>query len=423
MAIINRSSFTLVLTALLSSAVNGQSNINYAQCLSTSDTRVRQNTGFDDDIEGNERRTYGNLCSGSLAFGSTATETPIPSRNGDPFRRFCDLIDRYPNVQNLMATGNSPHTVFAPTDAAFAKIDGLLGRVDEQRLLELHILPQARYTRDLRCGQTYRTINTQQDRRNTQRSKTQCVTADKTQQIGPGNTVNGLNPTIGNPNNIFPRESFQNQDFFDVTYIGTDVADDLEDDFFAQDVTSCNGVIHVVDEILLPGGDVLRPYNYGAAYGPPTYGAPYNAPYNAPYGAVPSSYGSYNSYYGYYGGPNPAYGPGYGVRRPSYYGNLRYNNYYGKANKYAKKGFKGGKGAKGAKGYGPLVRPPQVSIPYNNYYFRKLTGEESNENTLSDAEFFGTEGLAGVETSEKNEGNRKRRLEALLEPDGNIEVV
>jgi len=416
MAIINRSSFTLVLTALLSSAVDGQSNINFAQCSVTTDTRAAQ-TGseFDDDIEGNQRRTYGNLCSGSLAFESTATETPIDSRTGDPFRRFCDLIDRYPNVQNLMASGNSPHTVFAPTDAAFAKIDGLLGRVDEQRLLELHILPQARYTRDLRCGQTYRTINTQQDRRNTQRSKTQCVTADRTQQIGPGNTVNGLNPTIGNPNNIFPRVSFQNQDFFDITFLGTETGDDLTDDYFAKDVTACNGVIHVVDEILLPGGDVLRANNYGIPYGPQTYGSPYS-----PYGAVPSSYGnsynSYNSYYGgYYGGGSPAYGPSYGVR-PSYYGNLRYNNYYG-TGKAAKFNKKGAKGSKGAKGYGR--RPAPISIPYNNYYnFRKL-----NENKLSDAEFFGTEGMAGVETSGNNEGNRKRRLEALLEPDGNIEVV
>lgn len=420
MAIINRSSFTLVLTALLSSTVNGQSNINFAQCAQATDTRALQNNGFsDDETRGNERRTYGNLCSGSLPFGDTSTATPIAARNGDPFKRFCDLIDRYPNVQSLMATGNSPHTVFAPTDAAFAKIDGLLSRVDEQRLLELHILPQARYTRDLRCGQTYRTINTQQDRRNTQRSKTQCISAGKTQQIGPGNTVNGLNPTIGNPGNIFNRETFQFQDFFDVSVGGVDATDDIDEDAFSKDVTSCNGVIHVVDEILLPGGNVLGPVTYGAPYGPPLYGAPYS-PYSSysSYGQVPHSHGG--SYYngGYYGGSygGSRYGPPtYGVR--NYYNSPRYG-YYGKG-KANKKG-KGAKGFKGSKGYGQPRAPPRPSY-YNNYfYYRKLEGKASK---LSDAEFFGTDGLAGVDSSEKNEGNRKRRLEALLEPDGNIEVV
>lgn len=431
MAIINRSTFTLVVSALLSSAVNAQSNINFAQCALTTDTRARQLQGFGTDIEGNQRRTYGNLCSGSLAEGSTATETPINSRNGDPFRRFCDLIDSFPNVQSLMSTGNSPHTVFAPTDAAFAKIDGLLGRVDLERVLELHILPQARYTRDLRCGQTYRTINTSQDQRKIQRSKTQCVSADVTQQIGPGNTVNGLNPNIGVPNNVFPRERFQNQDFFDVAFVGQDVADNLDEDFFAKDVTSCNGVIHVVDEILLPGGNVLTPTTYyGLPYGP-VPGAPYN-----PYGAPPHSH----AYYGYYGhtnhyyGPHygPHYGPQYGPQYGPYYGpRPNYYGYYygkGKANKKGNKGGKGAKGNKGGKGgkgfYGYYGRlPPPVPLPYNNYYFRKLEGEESNGKQVTDAEFFGTEGLAGVERSAKNEGDRKRRLEALLEPDGNIEVV
>lgn len=421
MAFIHRSSFALVLTALLASAVNGQTNINFAQCSQSEDTRARQATGFSDgDVEGSERRTYGNLCSGSLPFGDTSTETPITSRNGDPFKRFCDLIDRYPNVQSLMATGNSPHTVFAPTDAAFAKVDGLLSRVDEQRLLELHVLPQARYTRDLRCGQTYRTINTQQDRRNTQRQKTQCVSAGKTQQIGPGNTVNGLFPTIGSPNNIFPRNAYQFQDHFDVTIGGTGILNDVDDDDFSKDVTSCNGVIHVVDELLLPGGNVLSPYSY---YGPVTYGAPYNTPYNT----VPHSHaGYYNTYTSYNYSPiryqSPYYGPRY---RPNSY----YNNYYygpRTPRSYGSKGTKKGKGSKGTKGYGSRYGPPPPPPPplyYNNYYFRKLEGKESKTDKLTDAEFFGTDGLTEVESSEKNEGNRKRRLEALLEPNGNIEVV
>lgn len=290
MDMFKRSSFAVV--ALLSLAANAQnSNINFAQCAVTEDTRTQQ-TGntFSDGLDGSERRTYGILCSGSKEIGSTdTTTTDIESRNGDPFRRFCDMIDKYENVQQLMATGNSPHTVFAPTDAAFSKIEGMLDRIDEQRMLELHILGQARLKRDLRCGQTYRTINTRQDRRNNQRSKTQCISGERSQQLGPGNTVNGLRPTIGNPTGIFPVDEFYQQRQFDlVSYIsGNNVISS-----FSSDIIACNGVIHVVDEVLLPGGQALLQTGY--------YGATFAGPghsHAGPYGGGAHTHGGSTSTY------------------------------------------------------------------------------------------------------------------------------
>lgn len=311
------SSAVVLLAALLSSTANGQnSNINFQPCGKTVDTRARQNNGqFDENLTGSQRRTYGNLCSGSMPFGTTTTtETPISARNSDPFRRFCDLIDRYPNVQALMATGNSPHTVFAPTDAAFAKVDGLISRVDEQRLLELHILGQARLKRDLRCGQTYRSINTRQDQRNTQRSKTECVSAGRAQQLGPGNTVNGLRPNMGSPNGVFNRDEFQHQNSFNIVVDSTDIPDNINTDLFSSDVVSCNGVIHVVDEVLLPGGPALFQTGY---YGANFQGAGHS--HTGAYGAPHSHGGSVNSYHSHSG----SYG--YGLTSSSLY----YNPYDG----------------------------------------------------------------------------------------------
>jgi len=416
MAVIQK--FSLVLAALLAASVTGQTNLQFDNCeLSASDESDRkEGSGFGTDREGSQRRTYGNLCAGTKADGTSGSSDDVGSRIGHPFNKFCNLIDRYPNVQALMATGNSPHTIFAPTDAAFAKVDGLLNRVDEQRLLELHILPQARLTRDLRCGQTYRTINTQQDRRNNQRSKTRCVSADRSQQIGPGNTVNGLKPTIGQPPNIFTRKEFEGQTFFDLIF--NDGASSDEQETFSQDVISCNGVIHVVDEILLPGGPQAFAGGAPPYYGPVVPGSYYGG-INAYNGGIVHSHGPGGGQGGYYGG---YYGAGaggyyYGPRpppRPSYY-----------------RGFKGGKGGKGSKGYNYGRLPPPRPVPFNYYNgFRKLTSQdkadsEPDEKFMTDAEFFGVgaHGLNNPKAENKEDTpDRKRRLEALLEPDGTIEV-
>jgi len=417
--------FTLVLAAVLSVSVYGQTNINYDRCGRTEDERdSANNSDFENDRDGSMRRTYGNLCTGSIEVGGTGTDTDISSRVGHPFRQLCDVIDRWPNVKALMSTGNSPHTIFAPTDAAFNKVAGLIDRVDQLRLLELHILPQGRLTRDLRCGQTYRTINTQQDRRNNQRSKTRCINARRSQQLGPGNIVNGLKPTIGSPDGVFRVDEFQAQDFFNIN-INTNEADNSNNrETFSEDVISCNGVIHVVDEILLPGGNnaFATPY-YGSPLQPGSY---YGIPggLNNYYTGQSHSHGSghyydtghshggggggyspgYPGYYGYYG-------KGYRPGRPSLPG-WRNNGYYAKS---AKKG-KGAKGFKGAK-YLPVAQAalPQAPLGPDYYGFRNLE---------TDAEFFGTDKLVENEAkgAEEDLSNRKRRLEAMLEPNGDVAV-
>ena len=334
----------------------------------------------------------GNLCTGNpVCTGGVpcAGGNDLASRNGFPFQTLCSLIDLNENIKNLMSFGNSPHTIFAPTDAAFSKVNGLLARVDNNRVLELHLLPQARLTRDLRCGQTYRTVNTLQSRRANQRSKTRCVSAGRSQQIGPGNVVNGLKPTIGVPGNVFNTKQFPNNDQFVLNI--NDNGSNNEKDNFSQNVISCNGVIHVVDEVLLPGGE--NAFNRGDYYNS-------NAAID---------------YYDYYGArPRPVVDY-YGV---DYYG----VDYYGPSRRARPRvGGKGGKGGKGQKGRSARRRVPPPPG------FRKLHSDaDAFEMPMSDAEFFGTNGLVEKEanidgkSSEEDLSNRKRRLEAMLEPDGNI---
>lgn len=398
MAIIKRNSFALLLAALLSASVSGQTNIMFDRCGRAEDRRNNEDANsFENDRQGSMRRTYGNLCSGTREAGSTDDDIDIDSRVGHPFRTLCDIIDNNPNVLALMNSGNSPHTIFAPTDAAFAKVSGLISRVDEQRLLELHILPQARLTRDLRCGQTYRTINTRQSRKDNQRSKTRCINAARSQQLGPGNIVNGLKPTIGIPDNIFRVDEFQAQRNFVVNVNQNENDNDADRETFSQDVISCNGVIHVVDEVLLPGNANAFRTHGEYSHGLPNY-----------YGGHSHSHGQMGDGSYYYGG---YYNRGHGH---GYYGG--YYGHHGRGHAHSVKGGKGGKGAKGFKGGARRYYNPYYSS-VGPGFFRKLGEEEA---AMSDAEFFGTDGMVENDAT-TSDGERKRKLEALLEPDGNIE--
>jgi len=428
MAIIKRCSFGLVLSALLfPSVIYGQNNLDFDNCAFQTDFREKENgdgdnsnSNLDTNRGGSQRRTYGNLCTGScpMSQGNNCDNAgedifKIQSRINDPFRKFCDLIDRFPNVKSVLATGNSPHTIFAPTDAAMSKVDGLIDRIDDQSLLELHILPEARTTADLRCGQTYRTLNVRMAARDQQRSMSRCISAFRTQQLGAGNLVANNRPTIGVPTNIFNAKEFESQRTFILTnnkFNNNDDNNDKTQETISQDVISCNGVIHVVDDVLLPG-------NSGLLRGP---------------GSSTGGGGFNGGYYGGKGGKG-GYG-GYGNRRGNggnyIYGGVSYTSPY-RGGGYGRKGGKG-YGAKGGKGYGAKGGKGYrggYGGRYRGGFFRKLDSETENEDAnqpfLTDAEFFGTNELVENEADEKAEDleNRKRRLEALLEPDGNIAQV
>jgi len=509
------------------------SSIQFDTCACvTSDFAVNQDDNNrcnpDENMSGSQARTWQNLCGGSRgnngSFDDDFTNSnsqasdndngdqdffSIPQRVGDPFRDLCRLIGQYPNVRELLGRGISPHTIFAPTDSAFTKVSGVIGALDEQKLLEIHILPQARLTYDLTCGQTYRTLNTDNNRNNVQRIKTKCVTAANTQVLGPGNYKTGQKPTIGVPNNVFNANEFENQFQFAIT-----VQDELSDsdnagDFnllFSQDVISCNGVIHVVDNVILPGNSQPQNAYNGRNY----YGSTYRSGggyYGGNSGGTTRShyYGSGNQYYGggkgtsyysggkgtsyYSGGKGTSYYSGSGKGSGGYYHRGGKGSKGGKGGKGSKHGGyygnKGGKGRKGSnRGYGKGTGQYGKGSSYGNsggyysgssygggygggyynpgggYYRRDLESEQeegdyqegnfgeyeaeyadfldpdfedpnrelygSEENEVEDKEteqqVAGAAAAREASIAEKFKG-RKRRLEALLEPNGNIAQV
>jgi len=428
MAILKRYTFALVFAALLAPSAYAQVR-NFAECKCTEEDVRNTDTcsGFDTNLEGSQRRTFGVLCAGTRTERerqqtSSNTDTNKDFRNGHQFRIFCDLISDNPRLLQLMAKGNDDHTVFAPTDAAFLAIPGvigLLGAGGTARMLELHVLPQALLTDDLRCGELRRTVddgvlNAVANPRNKQRSRTRCVTADRNVQLGPGNQVTKTNPTIGRPRFVFNRDEFQFQrEFSNVAQQGSNSnTNNLEDDYISQDVIACNGVIHVVDQVLIPGNQWNGRSGFSGGYG--SKGGNYRGV---------NGYGSKGGFYGgsrYSGNSRRGYGT-----KGSRYGGY---NAYGRGNK----GGKGRKGGKGGKGYGYRVggygssRNNRNYNSYNRNGFRNLEIDQMEDQSfMSDTEFFGTQSLreSSGENSEVGEANRKRRLEALLGPDGNIAQV
>jgi len=549
MTIVSKNAFVtiLVTAAFLPSVVanyhygSSSSQGSYVQfdscACSNSDLSVTQGTGDnkcspDTNKEGSQARTWQNLCAGSRGTLATFDDDNtnvnneninedngnndffnIPQRVGDPFRRFCQLIGQYPNVRDFLGRGYSPHTVFAPTDAAFNKVNAIVAQIDEQKLLEIHILPEARLTYDLHCGQTVRTINTDNLQKNNQRTKTKCVTGSITEQLGPGNSRAGHKPVIGQPNNIFNAFRFQNQEMFSNLLTNDSGNGGLANNnegtdqnsfnfLFSKDVVSCNGIIHVIDNVILPGnggftggvaGSATNGYvgGYSNGGGGGYYGSTYRSGHTGGYyggGKGGVSYGSSHRG-GYYGGGGKGTGTG-GYYTQShtvggYYGSgkgmgkgmgrgmgkgiVGYGGYGHKGGKGYGYGYKGGKGyggygQKGAKGYGY----GRGRGGGGGYYRRDLENEEGDFDDYDDEEEYvdflhpdfderelydndeDEEGedyyddedekgsvhvgrvaaeakeiedkSAAAATAEKFQ-NRKRRLEALLEPNGNIAPV
>jgi len=521
---------TILLTAAFLQSVvanyNYGSTGSYVQfdtcACTTSDLSVTSDDDCDatENFEGSQARTWQNLCAGSRGniatnddddagvnndSGDSNGETEffnIDQRVGDPFRKLCQLIGQYPNVRDYLGRGYSPHTIFAPVDSAFNKVAGIVGQIDEQKLLEIHILPEARLTYDLHCGQTVRTLNTDNLPKNNQKTKTKCVTGGLTQQLGPGNYKAGHKPTIGSPNNIFNAFKFQNQDIFDLLARGglNAAQGNSQNEFnylFSKDVISCNGIIQVVDNVILPGNsNQFQSSGYGGGYGG---GGGYYQTYRSGYYSSGKGNGKGGGKGGYYsqagkGGYYSQAGKGgyYSQGKGGYYsqgkgGGGYYNSGkgFGKGNgKGMGKGIgRGGKGAKGSKGYGYGGKGQKGGKGYGGYggygggygggyYRRDLENENANEEgdfgnyeaeyadflspDFDESEHYGydededeedyfydeeeedsghvgrfaaeaeeneNEESAGAAATAEKFKNRKRRLEALLEPNGNIAAV
>ena len=167
------------------------------------------------------------------------------------FTAFCGIIDDDdagfgPIKALLKASTGSRITVFAPIDGAFTL--PLPTTDDEkQQLIELHIVADPLTLDDLICDGVVSTINFFDN--GVQSQKTKCITGGQPFQIGGGNKGKENWPQIGTSiAQVFPPAFGGNP----VTPFNFNADTGLST---GSNVVSCNGIIQVVDKLLLPAED------------------------------------------------------------------------------------------------------------------------------------------------------------------------
>jgi len=232
-------------------------------------------------IDGNSLTTFELLC-GTRDDDGVGTDT-VNILTGDTFTILCNLATSGPfttvdgRTIDLAAVltasdGVVPHTIFAPTNSAFDKvpelvilvialIDGTVTNAERLRYdnivanwLQLHVLGDYYLSSDFTCDETISTVNLANTVIGNQKQKTKCRgQANTFAQIGGGNVDTIDQPTVGVPAGIFDADSFID-DPASLTSVTT------TDGGISSNIVGCNGVIHVVDNVLLPG-------SYGSYYG------------------------------------------------------------------------------------------------------------------------------------------------------------
>eukprot|EP00536_Pseudo-nitzschia_multiseries_P010833 jgi/Psemu1/289316/fgenesh1_pg.347_\ len=236
------------------------------------------NTGGD----GNAYRTYEILCDKSYD-SATTTSTDLSStiaKSGATFTTLCGLLEKGPfvttsgtiDILKYIGEGVNRHTFFAPTDAAFNKNQLLVDELAKLALqtdaasvaaydtvvsaiLQLHMLPDTYLLENLHCDGVYESLNLSGLSASMQYSKTKCRgPVSSPTQIGGGNTMQSEQPAIGSPVNVFAETAFT------AAVTGTTFSyPATTTGLFAANVVGCNGVIHVVDNLLISGNMAFTP--------------------------------------------------------------------------------------------------------------------------------------------------------------------
>lgn len=128
----------------------------------------------------------------------------------------CELVQAF-ELDEALSGGT--WTVFAPTNDAFAAIADVIATLDPETILDIvlfHAVPEAAvFSTDLVCDGSVTMANGQ--------DSTTICTQDAVFQVGPDNL------------------------------------EDLLPQITAADIEACNGVVHVVDNVLLPEGVLVDP--------------------------------------------------------------------------------------------------------------------------------------------------------------------
>mmetsp|Transcript_20501 Transcript_20501/g.23022 ORF Transcript_20501/g.23022 Transcript_20501/m.23022 type:complete len:357 (-) Transcript_20501:250-1320(-) len=279
------------------------------------------------------------------------------------FKTLCTLLNQTTEVKNILNNTSSRLTFFAPANAAFVGVNtASFTPAQIKAVLQTHILPKPKLLKDLPCGECQCTMEGGGPCRT--RTRTVCPNAGNTYQVGGGNTGPGgvqEFPEIGQP--LGPTQVFLNNG----GYWGpgnNNIIRTNEEGHFSEDAVACNGIIHAVDKLIMPGVNGRNPQC----------------------GTTPGGKGdkgSKSNYGGYGGKGTKGYG-GYG----------RY----------------GGKGQKGRQ------------LDMEDTFFED-EDEVEGEGEEEDSSVVPPQDGAHSSTSEERSQRRKRFLESLITPNGEIEPL
>mmetsp|Transcript_9947 Transcript_9947/g.11162 ORF Transcript_9947/g.11162 Transcript_9947/m.11162 type:complete len:361 (+) Transcript_9947:75-1157(+) len=340
----------------ISGGVQGQS---FGTCITTDPIDFVANHFY------NSQTIYSLLCLNRQAIFPPATEPNTITTISPNFSTLCTLLNQTSEVKNLLNNTSSRLTFFAPANAAFVGVNTASFTPAQIRaILQTHILPNPKLTTDLPCGECQCTMEGGGPCRT--RTRTVCPNAGNTYQVGGGNTGPGgvqEFPEIGQP--LGPTQAFHGHDeeFPNVPEWGAannNIIRSNGDEWFSEDAVACNGIIHAVDKLIMPGVN----------------------------------------------GRNPQCGTTPG----------------GKGDKGSKSNY-GGYGGKGTKGYGGYGRYGGKGQKGRQLDMEDTFFEDEDEDEDEDSSVVPPQDGAHSSTSEERSQRRKRFLETLINPNGEIEPL
>jgi len=326
------------------------------------------------------------------------------------FKTLCSLLNQTSEVKNLLNNTSAGITFFAPADTAFV-VQNTTGFTPAQltAILETHILPKPKLLKDLPCGECQCTMEGGGPCRT--RTRTVCPNAGNTYQVGGGNTGPGgvqEFPEIGQP--LGPTQVFLNSGGEwgagnDNIILGNNQG------YFSENAVACNGIIHAVNKIIMPGvGGNQQCGGYGGK------------------GSKGGKGGGY-----YLGGKGSGYY--FGGKGSGYYGGgveevIVVNGNGGGFVEFVGFGRYGGKGygGKGRKGYYGRRRQLEMEDTFFDDEDEDevvIEGKEEEESSVVPPQNHNTGSSSSSSTStfQERSQRRKRFLESLITPNGEIEPL
>jgi len=403
---------SVVLSFFVSISSGGVQGQSFGTCITTDPIDGVANPFY------NSQTIYSLLCLNRQEILPPATEATTINDISPNFSTLCTLLNQTSEVKNLLNNTSSRLTFFAPANAAFVGVNtASFTPAQIKAILQTHILPNPKLTTDLPCGECQCTMEGGGLCRT--RTRTVCTTAGSAYQVGGGNTGPGgvqEFPRIGQPLDATTAFSLENTGDTNKPWgAGNDnIILGNNQGYFSENAVACNGIIHAVNKIIMPGvgGNNQQCGGYGGK------------------GSKGGKGGGY-----YLGGKGSGYY--FGGKGSGYYGGVEevivVNNGNGGGfvefvgfGRYGGKGY-GGKGRKGYYGRRRQLDREDTFFDDEDEDEVVIEGKEEEESSVVPPQdhYTGSSSSSSSSTStfQERSQRRKRFLESLITPNGEIEPL